>query len=323
MMKISVILIAYNEEKYIKKAIKSVLNQTFNDFELIIVDDGSSDNTLNIIKEFNDPRIVLISHDNIGPGASRNKAIKIANGDYLMFIDGDDWYSPDALEIAYEQSSSKNTDITIFQAINYDDSTAFTNKNDWFNLNNFDESFEDRVFSPEDTHDFLFDLSVSPCQKIYNTSFLKNSNVLFPEGIYFEDMPFFFELYLKASRISIIKKYLYFRRKHVGSITHTVDCKFLDTVPAGQELFRRFVKNDFYEDYKFDLIAFKINGPRIALNLIEDKCKSSLFDLIRKDYLKIKDSPYYQDFLDNLGPVKKNFFLNILKSKNYDDFLLK
>ena len=110
MVKISVILPVYNGSKYIKKSIESVLNQTFHDFELIIVNDGSCDNTLDIITSFNDKRIKIINQSNQGPGGARNNALKIAKGNYIMFLDSDDWYSTDALEIAYENAYKKNTD---------------------------------------------------------------------------------------------------------------------------------------------------------------------------------------------------------------------
>ena len=320
-MKVSVILCAYNEEKYISKAIESILNQTLTDFELIIVNDGSTDNTLNIINSFKDNRIRLINQENIGLGASRNKAMKIASGEYVTFLDADDWFSSNALKETYNEASLKNTDITFFQMINYDDADDRFYENDWFNLNSFDESFDGVVFTPHDCKDFLFDLSVSACQKFYKNSFLQKSKVKFPEGIYFEDMPFFFEIFLKAQRISIIRKHFYYRRKHTKSITHIVDCNYLDTVPAGQELMDRFIRNGFYQDYKYDLIAYKINGPRMALSEITDKCKSSLFDLIHEDYIKIKSGPYYDDFLEQLGPVKKKFFLNVIEASSYSEFL--
>ena len=295
--KISVILSAYNEEKFIRKAIESVSNQTLEDIEIIIINDGSTDNTLDIINSYadKDNRIVVIDQENIGLGASRNKGMKIARGEYVTFLDADDWF-------------------------NYDDETGRVYENDWFNLNNLDESFDDVVFSSEKTKDFLFDLSVSSCQKIYRNSFLKSIDASFPEGIYFEDMPFFFYVYLKAERISIIRKHFYYRRKHDLSITHVVDANYLDTVEAGCELMRRMVENGFYEDYKFDLLAYKINGPRMALMDITEDSKEALFNLIKEDYEKIKETEYYQDYLDNLGPKKKKFFLDVLKYDNYDEF---
>ena len=302
-MKISIILPAYNEGKYIKKAVDSVLNQTFDDFELIIVNDGSGDDTLSIINGFEDERIRIINQSNQGPGASRNNALKIACGEYVMFLDGDDWYCPDALKTAYDEITSKGTDISIFQIIKYDGSEY--SENSWFNLDNFPDSFEERVFNPHECMDFLFDISVSATQKIFRREFLAEINARFPEGIYFEDMPFFFYTFLKAEKVSIIKRHLYVRRKHDGSITESVDLKFLDTVEAGQILMDIFIENEWYDMYLFDLLAFKINGPRYALMGIEEKYREELYLLIKKDYESIKESPYYQDYLDNLGPVKK------------------
>lgn len=320
MTKVSVIMTAFNEEKFIRKSIESVLVQSLPDFELIIVNDGSTDNTLDIINRFDDSRITVIDQENQGPGASRNNALKMACGEYVMYLDADDWYHPQALEIAYGEAKARDTDFTFFQMINYDDKTGETYENDWFNLNIFDESFENTVFKASDYTGSIFDMSVGVCQKIYSTSFLRRIDARFPEGIFFEDMPFFYYVLLKAERISIVKRHLYYRRKHDASITHVVDCKFLDTVPAGQELLRIFIENGWYDLYKFDLLAYKINGPRFALRDIEEKCKIPLYELIKKDYLSIKDSQYYSDFLENLGPVKKKFFLDIIASKDYEEF---
>lgn len=320
--KVTVIISVFNEENFIKKSLESVINQSLKEIEIIVVDDGSTDNTLKILNTYakNDSRIKIISHKNIGLGASRNKAIRLATGEYLAFLDGDDWLAIDAMEISYNEAKDKNTQMTIFQMINYDNKTNTTYENDWFNLNNLDESFDDCVFNSNKTKDFLFDLSVSACQKIYKTSFLKDINAKFPEGIYFEDMPFFFYVYLKAERVSIIRQHFYYRRKHDASITHVVDDKYFDTVEAGDVLFNIFINNGFYEDYKKDLIAYKINGPRMALMDIKSEFKEQLFDLIKEDYEKIKITKYYNDFLANLGPIKRKFFLNVLKANDYSDF---
>ena len=119
-IKISAILAVFNEEKFIIKAIESLINQTIREIEIIIVNDGSSDNNLNIINDYckKDSRITIINQENMGLGASRNNAMKIAKGEYIAFLDGDDWFKLDALEIAYNEASKKNTDITFFQIIN-------------------------------------------------------------------------------------------------------------------------------------------------------------------------------------------------------------
>lgn len=318
MPKITVVMPAYNSERYIEKAIESVLSQGFSDFELIVVNDGSSDNTPNIISRFNDSRIRIISQENRGPGASRNNALKIASGDYVMFLDSDDWYCPDALETAYDEITSRDCDISIFQIIKYDGNGY--SQNSWFNLDNFPESFEGRPFNPHECGDFLFDISVSACQKIFRRDFLDSIDARFPEGIYFEDMPFFFYTFLKADSVSIIKRHLYVRQKHEGSITESVDSKFLDTVEAGRILMDIFTENGWYDMYMFDLLAFKVNGPRYALMGIEEKYKKELYRLIKKDYEEIKTSEYYSDYLENLGPVKRKFLCDIIRSNDYEEF---
>lgn len=319
MTKISIILPVFNGEKYIKKAVESVLSQTLNDFELIIINDGSSDNTSDIINSFDDERIKIINQTNQGPGQARNNGLKMACGEYVMFLDADDWFCTDALKTAYGEIKDSDADISIFQIIKYHNGKF--SQNDWFDLNSFDEIFENRTFNPHECGDFLFDISVSACQKIFNLEFLSGINAEFPTGMYFEDMPFFFYTFLKADKISIIKKHLYVRRKHEGSITESVDSKFLDTVPAGQILMDIFIENGWYETYKFDLLAFKVNGPRYALMGIEDKYKKDLYTLIKKDYEEIKQTPLYDDYLENLGPVKRKFFLDILKSESYENFI--
>ena len=163
MTSVSIILPVFNGEKFIKKAIESVLNQSLNDFELIVINDGSTDSTADIINSFKDNRIRIINQSNKGPGQARNNGLKIASGDYIMFLDADDWFCEDALETAYFEAKNNNTDISIFQIIKYFNGQF--SQNDWFNLNNFDKSFENRVFNPHECKDFLFDISVSACQK--------------------------------------------------------------------------------------------------------------------------------------------------------------
>ena len=318
MPKVSVILPVFNSEKFIAKAIESVLKQSFKDFELIIVDDGSTDSSPDIINSFEDDRIKIITQSNQGPGAARNNALEIAEGDYVMYLDSDDWFCPDALETAFSEASRFDTDLTFFKMINFDGERYY--ENDWFELRTFDSSFEGRPFNPSETLGSIFDLSVGVCQKIYKRKFLERINARFPEGIFFEDMPFFYYVFLKSERISIVKRHLYVRRKHTSSITNVVDEKFFDTVPAGQELLRIFIENGWYDAYKFDLLAYKINGPRFALRDMPLKDKPHMFDLIKRDYESIKQTQYYGDFLAQLGPVKKKFFLDVLASKDYGQF---
>ncbi len=111
---ISVIMPAYNAEKYLNKAIDSVINQTLNNWELIIVNDGSTDTTKNIISSYNDPRICSINQENKGRSEARNVALKYARGDYIAFLDADDLYYPTKLEKQFDFfAGNKSADIVV------------------------------------------------------------------------------------------------------------------------------------------------------------------------------------------------------------------
>ena len=99
MVKISVIIPVYNVEKYLKESLESVVNQTLNDIEIICIDDGSTDSSPSILKEYqnNDERFIIINQENSGPGAARNRGIKEAKGKYTYFLDSDDYLELDAL----------------------------------------------------------------------------------------------------------------------------------------------------------------------------------------------------------------------------------
>lgn len=115
MKKISVIVPVYNTEKYIKKCIRSIIEQTLKEIEIIIVNDGSKDKSLEIIKDLmkQDRRIKLINKENEGVSSARNSGIKMAKGKYIQFIDSDDWIEKEFLEKMYDFAEKENVDIVV------------------------------------------------------------------------------------------------------------------------------------------------------------------------------------------------------------------
>ena len=113
---VTVIVPVYNSEKYIAKCIESILNQTFRNFELLIINDGSKDNSQKIIEEYQkkDPeRIVIVNQENKGVSKTRNEAIKMANGKYLMFIDNDDYIDKDYIETFIKEIKENDLDVVL------------------------------------------------------------------------------------------------------------------------------------------------------------------------------------------------------------------
>ncbi len=121
--KVSIIIPAYNVSKYIKRCVESAMNQTLKDIEIIIVNDGSSDNTLEILKDFKnqDERIILISQENKGLSEARNAGIDIARGEYIQHLDGDDWIENNACKETYNYAKKCDLDVVVFDYYEDDD----------------------------------------------------------------------------------------------------------------------------------------------------------------------------------------------------------
>lgn len=121
-MKVSVIVAAYNIDKYIGRCLESLVNQTLKDIEIIIVNDGSTDQTRLIIeKRLNtDRRIILINQENKGSIEARKSGLNISKGEYILFVDGDDWLESNALEIMYNNALINESDILLYNAYKVD-----------------------------------------------------------------------------------------------------------------------------------------------------------------------------------------------------------
>ena len=131
--------------------------------------------------------------------------LKIANGEYIGFVDSDDWIELDMFEKMYNTAKSGDTDITMCKAVLYDDTTGEYSQNDYYNLKNL-EKFGNSVFSPQDAKDEILNINVVLWNKIYKREYLERIGETFPEGYIYEDLPFFFGTFLKAQRINIVQK---------------------------------------------------------------------------------------------------------------------
>ena len=155
--KISVIVPVYNVEKYIKKCLDTIISQTFSDIEIICVNDGSTDSSRKILEEYKnkDSRIIIIDKKNGGLSSARNAGMKVAMGEYISFIDSDDWIEETMLEKLYNNMTTLNTDITICAVHQFDETKqAIDDTNPYYTLEFFDETFTNRAFSYKETKPF-------------------------------------------------------------------------------------------------------------------------------------------------------------------------
>ncbi len=225
MIKVSVIIPVYNVEPWLKACLDSIINQTLKDIEIICVNDASTDNSLELLRQYEqlDSRIVVLNHDgNSGLSASRNTGAQYATGEYIYFLDSDDMIKPNAIEILYNKAKSDKLDVLCF-----DGETFFENEQ----LEKI-YKFEERwcVRNKEYTaikvgKDLLIEMLFNNDYKavvwilFINREFFNSNKLSFINGILYEDNPFTLEVFIKANRVSHIKDRLYIRRVRESSIT--------------------------------------------------------------------------------------------------------
>lgn len=216
-VKISVIIPVYNVERYIDATIESIVTQTLKDIEIILIDDASTDSSLNILRQWEakDARIRLIRNKkNQGQSHARNAGLRLANGEYILFIDGDDLLKEESLEVMYSTAKKNSLDVLFYSAdVFYDEDC--TNANYQFapnyrRANDYSEvlSGPGLLTALNENKEYI----MSPCMSISRSVFLCEEGIRFLEGIIHEDNLYTFELLMKAKRASCIKDSLYIRR---------------------------------------------------------------------------------------------------------------
>lgn len=219
-MKISVIVPVYNTEKYIEKCLLSIKNQTLKDFECLVINDGTKDNSIEIAKKCvdNDSRFVFYDKENGGLSDTKNYGIDKAQGEYLCFIDSDDYIDNTCLEKAYNKAKENNSDITCFDMYyEYEDGRKE------ITTDNFD------CDSYSNNKDLLF-INNSSNNKIYKTSFMKDKR--FIKGMWYEDLAVVPAWVALANNISRVPEPLYYYVQRQGSISHNDDPRIFDVYNA-------------------------------------------------------------------------------------------
>lgn len=312
--KISVIVPVYNVENYLRECLDSVINQTFEDIEIICVNDGSTDGSLTILKEYwrHDSRFTIISQENGGLSSARNAGLKVARGDYIYFLDSDDYIELDALQQLYDLSREKDLDMVLFKTCCfYDDSK------EKFTKDYFEMSFlvDEDVFSYVDLNQKVYDLAVTMGSTFFKHDLIKN--LTFPEGLIFEDNPFFIEAILNAKRVFFIEKYLYNKRERRDSITTGGSRNFSDIIEIRNMIIDLAKKYDNFYSY---LYAKKLNLIKFRFSQTSDEFKEDFFNKIKIDFEKHKDEYESSEDFQNLSDDVKSIFYAGLNSKNYKDF---
>lgn len=243
-MKISVIIPVYNSSTYLRKCLDSVVNQTLKDIEIIVINDGSTDDSKNIIEEYTVKykNIIFIDQENKGIGKTRNIGIKKATGEYITFVDSDDYIKENMLEEYYKYAKKHNFDLVIGSYIK--------------KINNKEIIFENNKFKTgnvKTTPQILYLIEYGPWAKLYKREMLINNNIYFDEKRKYEDMPFVSKALLKSKLIGQITEPYYCYIIHNNSETTTMDKRVFDILDILKEI-KDYYKREYYLRDELDYV---------------------------------------------------------------------
>lgn len=319
MVEISVVIPIYNVEDYLEECLDSIVNQTFEDLEIICVNDGSKDNSLEILKEYakKDDRIIVIDQENGGHAVATNVGMDHATGKYLFLMDSDDKLKLDALELTYNAAEEKNVDFVLFQAINYDDEKDEFYEAENYSMNEVADFVGEDIFSFDDIGELGLKIAVTPWTKLYNREFIENSHVRFAEGLIFEDNIFFWEVLLQAKRIYFLREHLFYRRWYESSSTMAGDLRFTDSIAINTMIIDVLEKYGKLDDvFKVRLYNRKVSLSFLRFQQIKPEFKNAFFDELQKNFrFWVLDNDFYEYLQSIMMPRNKFLLESILKAK--------
>lgn len=317
--KVSIIIPVYNPGDLLVKCLDSVVSQTLNEIECICIDDESTDNSLEILQTYakNDNRFKILTQKHSGAGTARNKGIENSNGEYIVFLDSDDWIERDMCESLYIRAKQLDVDLILFDSTRHVES----NKNRdliHFDLNKFNE------YSIFDYHKIKDKVLNGPygviwC-KFYKTSFIKENNIDFPKHIMYNDVEFHIKSLLLSKKIAYYPKifYHYMRVEHQSlqnSLVNTSEAMVFYDVMKDIESFLNDFK--FMDEFKTEFLNFSFYEFRNKLNSIDLSYKEEYYKIIKEFFLSL--SLEVSNF-NNLDIEYFIFYLNLINSETYQEF---
>lgn len=235
---VSIVVPVYNAEKYLAECLDSLIHQTLQNIEIICVNDGSTDSSLKILQEYaqKDNRIKILTQENQKQSIARRNAMKIARGEYIQYVDADDFIDSNTCECLYLYSKIHNLDMLLFAGTDFQDQTNEPMDIPYHHLMWLPENFIP-VFSWKNIRETIHQTAVTACLTFYRHDFLKENHIEWlNESLWYEDTPFFTESILKAKRVGAFKKQFYHRRMHNNNTVSQMASNFPDFCKVVQKV---------------------------------------------------------------------------------------
>lgn len=327
MPKVSVIIPVYNAEKYLRQCLDSVVNQTLQEIEIICVDDGSTDGSLAILREYEaaDSRVKVLTQENQGAGVARNNGMAAAHGEYFAFWDADDFFELSACEVLFSRAAQVNADVVIHNADLYNEDLHEYVAVNW--LVNYAYLPKEEVFNRETVPDTLFQIAFGgPCNKLYRQELIHSHHLRFPAMRSLEDVPFVYTALAVADRITHADSVLahYRRKESKKGLVSQID-KYPDRIFESYRILkdnltqenvyslleRSFINraaSDFVDQYKYHIIKDKDSLEYFKLYL--SRVASFEFKLRDKPASYFHKKALYDDLLKLYAATTKSFDSN-------------
>lgn len=240
MPKVSVIVPIYNVEKYLEKCINSLLSQTLEDIQIILVNDGSKDNSGNIAKEYeknNKDRVIYVEKENGGLSDARNYGLKYATGDFIAFLDSDDYIEKNAYEEMYNKAIEENADY-----VECDFIWEFPNK-----------IRVDKQYPYKNKKEMLSFVRVVAWNKLIKRQLIIDNNLEFPKGLRYEDVEFTYKLIPFINKFAYVDKPFIHYVQREGSIANVQNERTAEIFTVLDNVIEFYKKNNIYEEYRDEL----------------------------------------------------------------------
>lgn len=301
---ISIIIPCYNAEKTIKRCLESVISQTYKNIEIVIINDGSIDKTDSIIKKYiNDNRIKYYNRSNHGIGKTRNFGIKEATGEYITFLDSDDYLPNDAIDNLYKLAQKNKLDLVVSDYY-VDNKNIKSEKIKSFPITNV-----------KNNPNLIFDINLAPWNKLYKKELIEN--IKFEENLKYEDAPFVIESIIKAKRIGKLDKETYYYVVNPNSETTIRDERIFDIFKI-LDIIGRLVENKKQLTEVYKTLCIRIICNYNIQQRYQKKIKTANrfinkgFYYMKKVDPKYKHSVYFKNRSKNKALIEKNKFLTKL-----------
>lgn len=324
-IKVTVVVAVYNSERYLRQTLDSILAQTLQEIEIICVDDGSVDSSLSILKKYAclDDRLIVLeqTEQSDGAGKARNLGLIHAHGQYLAFLDSDDFFEPDMLEKAYDKAIKTQSDIVIYDGYEFDEKTG-ANKEAGFILRREYLPKDKDVFAPEENKDLIFQMTLGAAWNcLIRKEFISEYNLQFQSFHHADDLGFVYAAFACAARIAVLKERLiHYRINNPDSQAANIGKWPEAACPALLQLKNELTVKGLYEKFKVSFVQEVI----IYMVFYLDEVKN--YAAFLRLYHEFKEK--YYEALDLSGVPENRFsipywvtFRNAFRDMNAGEYL--